>query len=418
MNYTLMHKNVAVMDMEIDEVSGAILKASPPYAAEHIPLGIAVMGGYVERSDLNYWWQERAIPASRSGIREALEELNIYSPQLLLTKCLGLSLSDQYWVRPLGSDLIWEQVNFFDHPFSDDIGDVLLGKRSLTRDFDFSSPDNTSNGNLKKRWKIIDGTRYLIKGGSGTVQQEPFNEVIAAAVMKRLGIDHVPYRLYWDGNTPYSLCADFITRDTELVSAWNVMKTRKQRNETSSYQHYCNCCAALGIDIVPFLDRMIVADYIIANEDRHFGNFGLIRKADTLEWVGAAPIYDSGSSLGFNQTTAEIKIGSAIKSRPFKTRPEEQLALVSSVGWLDLKALDGIADEIMGIFSGAELRIDRSRQTAIISAMEMRMKRLETFVQDRTYPRSFQMQIARATETADMLNVARGTLPPQKDKSR
>ena len=91
---------------------------------------------------------------------------------------------------------------------------------------------------------------------------------------------------------------------------------------------------------------------------------------------------------------------------------------MSSVGWLDLKALDGIADEIMGIFSGAELRIDRSRQTAIISAMEMRMKRLETFVQDRTYPRSFQMQIARATETADMLNVARGTLPPQKDKSR
>ncbi len=41
---------------------------------------------------------------------------------------------------------------------------------------------------------------------------------------------------------------------------------------------------------------MIVLDYIIANEDRHLNNFGLLRNAETLEWYGFAPIYDSGSS--------------------------------------------------------------------------------------------------------------------------
>ncbi len=34
---------------------------------------------------------------------------------------------------------------------------------------------------------------------------------------------------------------------------------------------------------------MIVLDYLIANEDRHLNNFGVIRNAETLEWLGFAP---------------------------------------------------------------------------------------------------------------------------------
>jgi len=31
------------------------------------------------------------------------------------------------------------------------------------------------------------------------------------------------------------------------------------------------------------IDKMLVLDYIISNEDRHYNNFGFIRNADTLE---------------------------------------------------------------------------------------------------------------------------------------
>lgn len=34
------------------------------------------------------------------------------------------------------------------------------------------------------------------------------------------------------------------------------------------------------------------------NKDRHFNNFGVLRNTETLEWLGMAPIYDSGSSYG------------------------------------------------------------------------------------------------------------------------
>ena len=52
---------------------------------------------------------------------------------------------------------------------------------------------------------------------------------------------------------------------------------------------------------------MIVLDYVIANEDRHFNNFGVLRNAETLEWLGFAPIYDSGSSLGYDKMPAQMR---------------------------------------------------------------------------------------------------------------
>lgn len=103
----------------------------------------------MDRAALNAWWIDRCIPASRSGVRKALETLELPNTQVLLTRCFGLSLSDQYWVRPHGSDLRWERINFFENPFSEDIGDVLLGKATDAANFDFSSPDNTSDGYLK-----------------------------------------------------------------------------------------------------------------------------------------------------------------------------------------------------------------------------------------------------------------------------
>ena len=62
------------------------------------------------------------------------------------------------------------------------------------------SPDNTTDGNLKKKWKISAGKRVLIKGGSNPFRQEVYNEVIASLIAEKLGIDHAilrPYRRIW-----------------------------------------------------------------------------------------------------------------------------------------------------------------------------------------------------------------------------
>ena len=125
---------------------------------------------------------------------------------------------------------------------------------------------------------------------------------------------------------------------------------------------------------------MIVLDYIIANEDRHLNNFGAIRNAETLEWIGMAPIYDSGSSLGYDKIPAKIRSGKDIVCKPFKNHHSEQLKLVSDFGWIDFENLSDVGEVIKEVLSsdGAEEYIDESRINAITDGVE---KRIETLRQ-------------------------------------
>ena len=382
MKYTLMHKNIAVADVEIDEDLGVITSIDNISAREHLPVGVVHQLRHeetVDRYALNHWWAGRSIPASRMGVTEALEALGVSSTKQLITKCLGLSLSDHYWFRPYGSSVAWEDINFFDNAFSDDIGDVLFGMNDKNDGFDFISPDNTSDGNLQKRWKIIDGKRCLLKSGSSPYSQQPFNEVIATIIMNKLGIEHVPYTVTWIDDKPYSVCEDFVTKDTELIGAWRVLQLRPKANHENEYLHYVGLCKELGIDIVSALDNMIVLDYIIANEDRHFNNFGLIRDANTLEWIGAAPIFDSGTSLWYNKSASRF-ISSDIICKPFKKTHGEQLRLVSTFDWLDISKLDGIEDEILNVLceDKAVKYVEAERANAIAAEVRKRIDALES----------------------------------------
>lgn len=379
MKCKLMHKRIAVAELLLDDTTGFIQKIGRVFQPEHLPVGVSVKKGIADRAALNEWWADRSIPASRSGIREALETLDVTSTKMLLVRCYGLSLSDQYWIYPENSNLTWDQINFFENLFSDDMGDVLFGTQKKADGFDFSSPDNTSDGCLKKRWKILNGKRCLIKGGSNPFRQQPFNEVIAAGIMERLGIDHIPYTVMWKEDAPYSVCEDFVTADTELISAWRIMQMQKKENSTSVYQHFVNCCKALGApNVVPSLDRMIILDYIIANEDRHLNNFGLLRNAETLEWLGFAPIFDSGSSLGYDKVAAQIRAGRDIACKPFKKHHAEQLKLVSSFDWIDFENLKDVESMITAVLSDEKNGefIDESRVSAIASAAGSRVQTL------------------------------------------
>ena len=383
--YILMHKDNPVAALEIDEASGVISAIGEVYAEEHIPLGITVKRGRIERSELNDWWKGRAIPASRSGIKTVLEDLQIATTQRLLEKCLGLSLSDQYWICPQSRNLKWSEINFFENNFSDDMGNILFGKVSsgemiLNDEISLMSPDNTSDGWLKKKWKIINGKRCLIKGGSGAIQQEPYNEVIASKIMERLDIPHVKYSLIMEEEYPYSICEDFITPQTELISAWYVMQTEKKPNHISVYQHYVNCCEKLGIPkIKESLDQMMVVDYLIANEDRHQNNFGVIRDVKKLNFIGSAPLFDSGTSLWFDKPTPMIGRTAKLQCKPFKNTHEEQIKLVSSFEWLDISKLNGIEEEFRELVR-ASIFIDNIRCDAICKEMKERVNSLKKVI--------------------------------------
>ena len=383
MNFVLMHRNRMVAAVKIDVTTGVIYAIGEIYDSGHLPLGTNVKDGSIDRAKLNDWWRERCIPNTRQGIRSFLEEFQCATVTELLVKSYALSLTDQYWICPEREKLSWEGVNFFANAFSEDIGEVLFGKEKESENISFDSPDLTTDGCLKKRWKIINGKRCLIKGGSNPYRQQAFNEVIATKIMARLGIEHVPYSILWENGEPYSVCGDFVTADTELISAWRIMQTQKKDNRKSVYRHFVDCCQTLGApDVVPALDKMIVLDYLIANEDRHLNNFGLLRNAETLEWLGFAPVFDSGSSLGYDKLNAEIRANKNITCKPFKKCHEEQLKLVSDFGWIKTDCLADLGKIAEEVFSDARVAefINESRVHAITESMQRRVSYLEEFI--------------------------------------
>jgi hypothetical protein len=378
MEYTLMHKNVAVAQLDIFEDTGTILKTLELMRPEHLPLGIRLTPqGKPETKGINDWWVGRAIPASRSGLRDALEALQMSSPVLLLTKCFGLSLSDQYWVRPANKAIEWKDINFFENEFSEDVGNALFG-RAPDGELDLMSPDNTSDGWLKKKWVVADGKRLLLKSGSGPYFQEPLNEVISSAIMRRLGIAHAPYTLTWDGDQPLSACEDFITSQTDLVSAWHIRETGKKPGHISEYQHFIGRCGALGIPGArESVDRMLAVDYLIVNSDRHYNNFGAVRNAETLEWLGLAPIFDCGTSLWYDAVVGAIHPRGEQKSKPFRSKHGEQIELVTDFGWLDFAALRGVDEEYSEILRQSPY-IEDNRRSVLCFALRERVAMLET----------------------------------------
>jgi hypothetical protein len=377
-----MHKNIEVAELVIAESAVAITDINTIHNMAHIPLGVQSLRGGTDIGELNDWLKGRSIPASRSGIWDLYTRLGRNSTDYLILKCYGLSLSDHYWLRPSGSDLVWSNINFFENDFSKDIGEMLFGNEPADKhNINFVSPDNTSDGWLRKKWIIASGKRILVKGGSAPLKQEPYNEVIADAIMRRLEIAHVPYSLMFESGEAYSLCENFLSVDTELIPAWKVFHSKTMDSDSTDYSHLLQCCDLLGIpNARADIDKMLVIDYIIANEDRHYNNFGFVRNADTLKWLGAAPIFDCGTSLWHNA----LDINEPRKSQPFTKNHEEQIKLVSDFNWFNIEVLKGIEQEILEIFSGSSV-VGENRSKAIAKAVMARAEFVEQLAQGKSH---------------------------------
>lgn len=368
-----MHKKIPVAEIYIDDESCCISKISDIFDPEHIPVGINYSRGIINRSELNEWWLSRSIPSTRAGLRDALNLMGVSSKNSLPTKCFGLSVADQYWICPKNSDITWDKINFFDTGFSEDVGSALFGSAPKSDKIDLFSPDNTTDGWLQKKWYLSNGKTFLIKGGSAPYYQEPLNEVLASEILKRLNIAHVEYELVWENGLPYSVCENFITAETELIGAAYIAGAFKQPNHISAYDHFLNCCGELGIpNARNSLNEMLALDFIIANTDRHYGNFGAVRNAETLKWIGLSPIFDSGTSMRHDKNASTITPFGNCESRPFKKLHSEQIKLISENNF-DFSALTGIEEWFDNLLAGSPF-IDENRRKILCQTLKHRIE--------------------------------------------
>ena len=57
MKCTLMHKRIAVAKLDLDDETGFIRKIEKVIRAEHVPVGVPVKNGIIDRGELNKWYR-------------------------------------------------------------------------------------------------------------------------------------------------------------------------------------------------------------------------------------------------------------------------------------------------------------------------------------------------------------------------
>lgn len=249
------------------------------------------------------WLSNRVIPKNRAFVDEILKAfgLSVNDTKGIIDICLGLSLNDSYWVTPVEFEGKFVDYNLFENPFSEALSLVAYtGVGSAEKAFS-TSPEFTTNGMLRKAWRHIENDGiYLYKGGTegaANTGNEPYSEFYACQVAKAMGLNCVEYDLEnWKGILA-SKCRLFTDIDTSFVPISRLIKDRTLKNALDYY-------AGLGKPFYDDLCSMLVFDAVIYNEDRHFGNFGILRDNHTGKIIKPAPIFDNGLSL-FNFAMAD-----------------------------------------------------------------------------------------------------------------
>ena len=355
MKCILMNKNVKVLSALYDEATAVFTEVYDVYNIDYAPY--ILKGFYKEnnindasfRTNLSEWFSSRGIPKWRDKLDILLHRLNINAPNELLNKSFGLSLSDQYYIKPYDLDIRYEDINFFDNDFDySEFLEASLSKNSniLVNASSLKSPNNTTDGMLKKAWIIENNVRYLLKSGYKNELLQPFNEVLASEICKRLGFNHVEYTLDIYKDVIVSKCPCFINKETELITCHQIRNNMERHNNINDYEDYINLLQENGIKNARIeMENMYILDFLIMNEDRHLNNFGIIRNVDTLKWISCAPIYDNGQSLNIEYYDEE-EIAISGEGRFFyEVKPfDEIIKVVKDIKRIDVNKLDSLVE--------------------------------------------------------------------------
>ncbi len=320
-NLRLYDENLMTFTLEEKGIEG--LKAHILSLADNtnlLPLDLELTDEGVVR-----WLERRVIPKNRQFVDEVLKTLglSVNNTKGIIDVCMGLSLNDSYWVVPEDFSGKFTDYNLYENRFSEALSLVAYTGIGGSNEAFSTSPELTTNGMLRKAWRFIeDDGIYLYKGGTegaANAGNEPYSEYYACQIANAMGLDCVQYDLErWKGILA-SKCRLFTDIDTSFVPIGRILMKSTLTECLSYYKR-------LGDEYYEQLCSMLVFDAVIYNEDRHFGNFGLLRNNHTGDIISPAPIFDNGLSL-FNYAMPDdfknLDDYAKMRSNPYRVSYED-----------------------------------------------------------------------------------------------
>lgn len=109
MQCLLRNKNIEVFKVEYNDISKFFVEILEVINIDYAPLLIKNIYNpnnlYEVKMLLSKWFRGGGIPSWKDKLDLLLARLDINTPEELLDKAFGLSLSDQYWLKPLSTKI-------------------------------------------------------------------------------------------------------------------------------------------------------------------------------------------------------------------------------------------------------------------------------------------------------------------------
>mgnify|MGYP002542172017 FL=1 len=375
--YSLMHKNDKCGTILFDENIGRITE----YHDDRN--GLSPYLGNCDIKKIQKWWEMRAVPASRATMQQVINNANCLNTEVYLAKNLGLSMTDTYWIKPSGIDLSFDNVKFAN------LAAYSHGKIPYHNATSYD-PNASLGGQMEKYWDLMHKTPILVKESYKYYGQQSINEVFASIVHSRQpsNVEFVRYTAEMTEDRGVQCkCPAFTSENIELLSAYEMVESRKIQNSQALYDEYINICVENGIDynqIQEFMDYQTMTDFLITNTDEHLLNFGVLRDPNTMKLIGPAPIFDSGNSMFYSDGRKTPYTRAGILDIPitsFYKREEKLLGKVKNKTAVDLNSIPS-AGEVKELYANAG--IPEEKADVISKNYDTKAKMLSEFQRGKT----------------------------------
>lgn len=244
---------------------------------------------YLKRiNNADMWLETRAIDSHRANSRLLKKALRLAEKDDVSTVAHvnAATITDNYWIRSVGSELTYDDIKFSDDYFSnlalkgnyDSFNRAASSNKSRT-------PELTNTGSFEKCWKLRDGRWWMYKRAN---HSEMFSELFVYELGLALGFNMAVYER-GDG---YIKSLDF----TDSASV-NFEPASTFMGDNDDYIDVVKTLKNICPEVIPDYIRLIFMDTIVANPDRHTNNFGLLRDTETGKIIGFAPNYDNNMAL-------------------------------------------------------------------------------------------------------------------------
>lgn len=269
-------------------LSGDILVAKWEYNNLEI-VNVDLLPLYLKNTgNVEKWLETRAIDHHRANSRLLKKALRLAERDDIssVLSVNAVTITDNYWIKPIDSELKYADVRFDNDYFSnlaltgnyDSFNKAANSKNSRT-------PELTNIGSFEKCWKLKKGTWWMYKRAN---HEELFSELFIYKLGTRLNFNMAEYER---GNKVIK------TKDFTDNASVNFEPAFAFMGDSEDYIETLEKLKLICPDAIGDYIKILFLDTICANPDRHTFNFGILRDTISGEILGLAPNFDNNMAL-------------------------------------------------------------------------------------------------------------------------